>query len=86
MMAKSRFFFGIVLLSIVAIFSGACAQQQSTPHVIYSVPELKYLLSTNFDPVFYIDPDFYPIAREGQEEKNALAHYPQLWCLKYLKK
>ncbi len=75
-MAKSRFFIGTVLLSIVVIFSGACAQQQSTPPVIYSVPELKYLLISNFDQVFYVDPDFYPIAREGQEEKNALEQFP----------
>ena len=74
-MAKSRFFIGIALLSIVAVFSGACAQQQLTPPVIYSVPELKYLLISNFDQVFYVDPDFYPIAREGQEEKNALEQF-----------
>ncbi len=73
---KSRFFIWIVLLSIVAIFSGACSQQQSTPPVIYSVPELKYLLISNFDNVFYVDPDFYPIAREGQEGKNALEQFP----------
>ncbi len=73
---KSRFFIWIVLLSIVAIFNGACSQQQSTPPVIYSVPELKYLLISNFDNVFYVDPDFYPIAREGQEEKNALEQFP----------
>jgi len=73
---KSRFFIWIVLLGIVAIISGACSQQQSTLLVIYSVPELKYLLISNFDNVFYVDPDFYPIAREGQEEKNALEQFP----------
>jgi len=36
---------------------------------------LKYLLISNFDQVFYVDPDFYPIAREGQEEKNALEQF-----------
>ena len=74
-MAKSRFFIGIALLSIVAVFSGACAQQQSTPPVIYSVPELKYLLISNFDNVFYVDPDFYPVAREGQEGEKALEQF-----------
>jgi hypothetical protein len=78
MMAKSRLFIGIILLSIVTIFGGACAQQQPTPTPprVYSIPELKYLLLASFDNVFYVDPDFYPIAREGQEEKNALEQFP----------
>ena len=75
-MTKSRLLIGVILLSIVAIFNGACAQQQPTPTVIYSVPELKYLLISSFDNVFYVDPDFYPVAREGQEEKNALEQFP----------
>jgi len=81
MMTKSRLFIGIILLSTVTIFSGACAQQPAptpTPPVIYSIPELKYLLLSNFDPVFYVDPDFYPVAREGQEEKNALEQFPTI--------
>ncbi len=76
MMVKSKLFIGIALLGIIAIFSGACTQQPSTPPVIYSVPELKYILISNFDQVFYVDPDFYPIEREGQEEKNALEQFP----------
>ena len=42
-----------------------------TPQVTYSVPELKYRLIDNFGEVFYVDFDFYPVAREGQEERNA---------------
>jgi len=72
---KSRLFIGIALLSIVTIFIGACGKQP-TPSVVYSIPELKYRLISNFDNVFYVDPDFYPIAREGQEEKNALEQFP----------
>ena len=78
MMAKSRLFIGIILLGIVTILGGGCVQQPTpppTPPVTYSIPELKYLLISNFDPVFYVDPDFYPIAREGQEEKNALEQF-----------
>jgi len=76
---KSRLFIGIVLLGIVTVFVGACAQQPAptpTTPVVYSVSELKYHLISNFDDVFYVDPDFYPIAREGQEEKNALEQFP----------
>jgi hypothetical protein len=42
-----------------------------TPPFIYSIPELKYLLIDYFDDIFYVDPDYYPVAREGQEQKNA---------------
>jgi hypothetical protein len=76
MMAKSKLFIGIALLGIVAIFSGACAQQQATPPVTYSLPELKYRLISNFDGLFYVDHDYWPIAREGQEEQNALEQFP----------
>ncbi len=83
-MAKSRLFIGVVLLSIAAIFAGSCAQQLPGPaptppsQAIYSLPELKYQLISNFDSVFYVDPDFYPVAREGQEEKNALQEFPAI--------
>lgn len=42
-----------------------------SPPIVYSVPELKYLLIDHFGDIFYVDPDYYPVAREGQEEKNA---------------
>ena len=81
MAAKSRLLIGVTLLGIVTVFGGACAQQPApptTPPVIYSMPELKYLLISNFGQVFYVDPDFYPVAREGQEEKNALEQFPTI--------
>ncbi len=71
---KSSLFVAFILLSVTAIFSNACAEP--TPPVTYSVPELKYILLAHFENVFYVDPDFYPIAREGQEEKNALEQFP----------
>ena len=78
-MARTRLFTGIILLSIVSLVVGACTQQPTptpTPQVIYSLPELKYHLISNFDNVFFVDPDYYPIAREGQEQKNALEQFP----------
>lgn len=49
-----------------------------TPGVTYSVPELKYRLIDNFGEVFYVDADFYPVAREGQEERNAQEQFPAI--------
>ena len=68
----------IVLLSLITITVGTCTGQTSEPLVTYSVPELKYILLGNFDNVFYVDPDYYPIAREGQEEQNALEQYAEI--------
>jgi hypothetical protein len=54
------------------VFSPSCGVQQTpTPPVEYSVPELEYRVISSFDNVFWCDPDFYPVAREGQEERNA---------------
>jgi hypothetical protein len=78
MIAKSRLFIMVMLVSIVTIFGGACTQRPTptpTPPVIYSIPELKYLLISNFDNVFWCDPDLYPIERPGQEETNALEQF-----------
>ncbi|MDO8688388.1 MAG: Hint domain-containing protein [Dehalococcoidales bacterium] len=74
-------FISVLILGTVSVLLfGSCAQQPPSlpppPPVIYSVPELKYLLISNFGDVFYVDPDFYPVAREGQEEKNALEQFP----------
>ncbi len=77
-MAKSRLCIGIMLLCIVSLLGAGCTQQPTptpTPSVIYSLPELKYRLLSEFDNVFYVDPDFYPVARVGQEEKNALEQF-----------
>lgn len=41
------------------------------PPVLYSQPQLEYRLISNFGDVFWCDPDFYPVGRPGQEEKNA---------------
>lgn len=47
-----------------------------TSSVSYSVYALKYRLIASFGQVFYCDPDFYPIGRPGEEEKNAAEQFP----------
>jgi hypothetical protein len=49
-----------------------------SPPILYSIPELKYLLIRHFGDIFYVDPDYYPVAGEGQEEKNALEQFPTI--------
>lgn len=41
----------------------------------YSAPELKYRLIARYGEPFFCDPDFYPIGRPGQEEKNAAEQF-----------
>ncbi|MFC1991590.1 Hint domain-containing protein [Chloroflexota bacterium] len=77
-MKKLQLLWSIVLISLITITVGACTEPPSEPLVTYSIPELKYMLLGNFDNVFYVDSDYYPIAREGQEEQNALEQYSEI--------
>ncbi len=70
----------LFLTSALFIILSGC-QAQPTPTtmpVVYSEPQLKYRLIGNFGEVFYCDPDFYPVARPGEEEKNVLEQYPAI--------
>lgn len=79
-MMRARLFTSVFILGVMSVFASACVQQPPspppTPPIVYSVPELRYRLISNFGDLFYVDLDFYPIAREGQEEKNALEQFP----------
>lgn len=71
------------LVVLLTTISSACAAPlptitppPTTPtQVAQTAPELKYLLIARYGGVFYCDPDYYPIAREGQEQKNALEQF-----------
>jgi len=68
----------LALVATLVLLPLACKSQPAptpTP-VVYSAPQLEYRLISNFGSVFYCDPDFYPVAREGQEQTNALEQYP----------
>ncbi len=41
------------------------------PSPVISRYGLEYQLLSNYPDVFWCDPDYYPVARQGQEEKNA---------------
>jgi hypothetical protein len=49
-----------------------------TPIASYSQIQLKYFLLDKYPNVFWCDPDFFPVAREGQEQTNALAQFPSI--------
>jgi hypothetical protein len=69
----------VLILGVFALVPVACrAQPTPTPPVEYSAPELEYRLISNFGDVFWCDPDIYPIAREGQEQANALEQFPAI--------
>src|SRR5512138_3022007 len=44
----------------------------------YSQYELEYRLLAEFPDVFWTDPDFYPIVRQGQEQANALLRFGEI--------
>ena len=50
----------------------------TTNPITYSPTELKYFLIDKFGEPFYCDPYQYPIAREGQEEQDALAQFASI--------
>jgi hypothetical protein len=71
----------VVVISLIGLFLivfVACSGKPTESTVVYSVPELKYILLSNFDDIFYVDPDYYPVAREGQEQQNAQEQFSNI--------
>ncbi len=65
-----------VVVAVVAVGCGSVGQPAGgTP---LSVPELKFAVMDSAGRPAYCDPDYYPIARDGGEQANALALYPQI--------
>ena len=64
-----------LLLASIALSLCACGPQSPTapgPVVSLSQFQLGYRLLAVYPDYFWCDPDFYPIAREGQEQQNAI--------------
>jgi hypothetical protein len=62
-------------LLVVALLCGCSVQPVTTPPAVYSQYQLEYRLIAGFTNVFWTDPDLYPVAREGQEQANALQQF-----------
>lgn len=72
-----KWFAVAILVTFTLGMSAACRGPVTpTPAGAYSLPQLEYRLFSRFDSVFWCDPDFYPVARPGQEEKNAQEQFP----------
>ena len=72
-----KYLIAAILVTFTLVMPIACrATVTPTPPVVYSLPQLEYRLFSHFDNVFWCDPDLYPVARPGQEEKNALEQFP----------
>jgi hypothetical protein len=65
------------LLAFAVLAACDCCSP-AAPSAALSAPELEYRLIARYAPVFFCDPDFYPIAREGQEQQNALDQFPAI--------
>src|SRR5260370_22937838 len=65
----------LMMLGAVACASAAPAPVGGSP---LSVPQLKFAVMAAVGKPVYCDPDFYPIARIGGEQANAISMYPQI--------
>lgn len=64
------------LAILVAVACGAAIPGQVGAPL--STPELKFRVIDQVGSPVYCDPDYYPVARQGGEEANAIANYPQI--------
>ena len=82
-MLKKVLLFGAIILGLAILLGAGCAKPGATtttppPSVNYTETQLKYLLIKEFGTPFFVDTDFYPIAREGIEEQHAVEQFPSI--------
>lgn len=65
----------LMVLAVAACGSATPAPVVGSP---LSVPQLKFAVMDSAGKPVYCDPDFYPIARLGGEQANAISMYPQI--------
>jgi hypothetical protein len=78
MRLKNLRLLALVFSALAALLPGCAspATSSTTPATTYTLPQLTYLLLDRFPDCFWCDPDFYPVAREGQEQQNANEGFP----------
>src|SRR5438094_9967163 len=67
-------------LAALAVAMVACGSATPAPAVgtPLNTTQLKFAVMDSVGKRVYCDPDFYPIARQGGEEANAVSTYPQI--------
>ena len=70
-----RLALAVLVVATVACGSAAPAPAVGTP---LNTTQLKFAVMDSVGKPVYCDPDFYPIARTGGEEANAVSTYPQI--------
>ena len=68
----------ILLAFSILLVPAACKSAPTTTPVVYSQFELGYRLLAQYPDIFWCDPDYYPVAREGQEQQNAVTQFPAI--------
>src|SRR6267378_5472801 len=67
------------LAALASVLVVACGSASPGPAgTPLSVAELKFKVIDTVGTPVYCDPDFYPIAREGGEQANAISQYPMI--------
>src|SRR5438128_6624912 len=70
-----RLALAVLVVATVACGSAAHAPAVGTP---LNTTQLKFAVMDSVGKPVYCDPDFYPIARAGGEQANAISTYPQI--------
>lgn len=67
-------------LAVLVLAAAACGSATPAPAVgtPLNPTQLKFAVMDSAGRPVYCDPDFYPIARQGGEEANAVSTYPQI--------
>src|SRR2546422_10373892 len=67
-------------LAVLVVATVACGSATPVPAVgtPLNATQLKFAVMDSVGKPVYCDPDFYPIARQGGEEANAVSTYPQI--------
>src|SRR2546422_6372696 len=67
-------------LAVLVVATVACGSATPAPAVgtPLNPTQLKFAVMDSVGRPVYCDPDFYPIARTGGEEANAVSTYPQI--------
>jgi hypothetical protein len=77
----------LLLIGILAFALPGCTSNPSptptptpspSPSTAYTLPEIKYLIFAKYGEPFYCDPDYYPVARQGVEQQNAITQFPTI--------